>query len=122
MSFAVSSPAMSIEELSWFVEDAIKRGLQGQPGVGRVDRYGGADREILDRARPDQARQLRDHGGTGQPAGERDQRQHGSGRAEIGDGEQAIRVLGDAAAADELAKTTIALPSGRFVNWAIWAR
>jgi multidrug efflux pump subunit AcrB len=46
MSFAVSSPAMSIEELSWFVEDVVKRGLQGQPGVGRVDRYGGADREI----------------------------------------------------------------------------
>ena len=46
MTFAVSSPNMSIEELSWFVDDKITRSLQGRPGVGRVDRYGGADREI----------------------------------------------------------------------------
>lgn len=53
-TFAVSSPAMDLEELSWFVEDTIKRALQGKPGIGRVDRYGGADREIrieLDPAR-----------------------------------------------------------------------
>jgi multidrug efflux pump subunit AcrB len=46
----------------------------------------------------------------------------GAGRAEIGTGEQAIRVLGDRASAEELAATTIALPSGRFVRLAIWAR
>ncbi len=45
-SFAVSSPNMNLAELSWFVDDTIKRALQGQPGIGRVDRYGGADREV----------------------------------------------------------------------------
>ena len=43
-SFAVSSPNMNLAELSWFVDDTVKRALQGQPGIGRVDRYGGADR------------------------------------------------------------------------------
>ena len=44
-TFAVSSPNMTLEELSWFVDDTIKRSLQGQSGIGKVDRYGGADRE-----------------------------------------------------------------------------
>lgn len=116
MTFAVSSPAMSIEELSWFVEDVVKRGLQGKQGVGRVDRYGGADREIrivLDPLRLDS------FGITAAQVSQQVRATNaniGSGRAEIGSGEQAIRVLGDAAAADELASTTISLPSGRFVR------
>jgi multidrug efflux pump subunit AcrB len=116
MTFAVASPAMSIEELSWFVEDVVKRSLQGQRGVGRVDRYGGADREIrivLDPLRLDS------FGITAAQVSQQVRATNaniGSGRAEIGAGEQAIRVLGDAAAADELAATTIALPSGRFVR------
>ena len=56
-TFAVSSPNMTLEELSWFVDDTIKRALQGQPGVGRVDRYGGADREIRVELDSGQARQ-----------------------------------------------------------------
>ncbi len=32
MTFAVSSPDMTLEELSWFVDDTIKRALQGQSG------------------------------------------------------------------------------------------
>ncbi len=116
MTFAVSSPEKTIEELSWFVEDVVKRRLQGKAGVGRIDRYGGADREIrvvLDPLKLDSfgitaaqvSQQLRATNAN-----------LGSGRSEIGSSEQAIRVLGDAAAAGELAATTIALPSGRFVR------
>ena len=116
MSFAVASPEMNMEELSWFVEDTVKRALQGLPGVGRVDRYGGADREILVVLDP---LKLDSFGITAAQVSQQVSATNaniGSGRAKIGDGEQAIRVLGDAAAADELAATTIALPSGRFVK------
>src|SRR4029450_7677847 len=41
----VSAPAMTIEELSWFVDDTVIRKLQGLKGVARVDRYGGVTRE-----------------------------------------------------------------------------
>jgi multidrug efflux pump subunit AcrB len=115
-TFAVASPAMSIEELSWFVEDVVVRSLQGQSGVGRVDRYGGADREIRIVLDP---LKLDSFGITAAQVSQQVRATNaniGSGRAEIGAGEQAIRVLGDAAAADELARTTIALPSGRFVK------
>ncbi len=116
MTFAVASGDMSIEELSWFVDDTITRALQGKPGIGRIDRYGGADREIrveLDPVRLDSfgvtaatvSAQLRETNAD-----------LGAGRSEIGGQEQAIRTLGDAASADSLAETTVALPSGRFVR------
>ncbi|TAG26873.1 MAG: efflux RND transporter permease subunit, partial [Rhodobacterales bacterium] len=46
MTFAVRAPDMTMEEISWFVDDTITRALQGKPGIGRVTRIGGADREI----------------------------------------------------------------------------
>ena len=115
-TFAVSSPDMSLEELSWFVDDTIKRALQGQKGIGRVDRYGGSDREIRIELNPDKLsalgitasdvnRQLR---GTNADAG--------SGRGQIAGSEQAIRTLGDARDVARLADTTIALSGGRFVK------
>ncbi len=116
MTFAVSSPNMTIEELSWFVDDQITRGLQGKQGIGRIDRYGGADREILvelDTMRLDSF---------GITAGAVSQQLRatnaniGAGRSELGGAEQAIRTLGDASTAADLANTTIALPSGRFVK------
>jgi hydrophobe/amphiphile efflux-1 (HAE1) family protein len=116
MTFAVTSPDMSIEELSWFVDDTVTRALQGRPGVGRVDRYGGAEREI--RVELDPVR-LDSFGiGAGTVSGQLSQTNAnlGSGRGEVGGQEQAIRTLGDAASAESLAQTTIALPSGRFVR------
>ncbi|MGF9694301.1 efflux RND transporter permease subunit [Rhizobium sp. 0TCS1.26] len=46
VTYAVSSADMSMPELSWFVDDVVTRDLQGLSGVGRVERIGGADREI----------------------------------------------------------------------------
>ena len=116
MTFAVSAPSMSIEELSWFVDDKITRSLQGRPGVGRVDRYGGADREIRVELDPVM---LDSFGITAQAVSGQlsaTNTNQGAGRSEIGTGEQAIRTLGDAATVEGLASTTIALPSGRYVR------
>lgn len=116
MTFAVSAPNLSIEEISWFVDDTITRSLQGKPGVGRVDRYGGADREI--RIELDPVR-LDSHGITAQAVSAQLSATNtnlGSGRSELGAGEQAIRTLGDAGTVDDLAATTIALPSGQHVR------
>ncbi|MCU0907791.1 MAG: efflux RND transporter permease subunit [Rhodobacteraceae bacterium] len=116
MTFAVSAPDKTMEELSWFVEDQITRRLQGQPGVGRVSRFGGADREV--RVTLDPAR-LDSFGITAAQVSQQLRATNvnlGSGRAEVGAGEQAIRILGDAQGAEQLASTTIALPSGRFVR------
>ncbi len=116
MTFAVSSPGMSIEELSWFVDDTVKRALQGQAGIGRIDRYGGADREI--RVELDTAK-LNSFGITAAQVSQQlraTNTDQGAGRSEIGSGEQAIRILGDASTAANLAGTSIALGGGRFVK------
>ncbi len=116
MTFAVSAPSMSLEELSYFVDDTVTSALQGRPGVGRVDRYGGAEREIrveLDPARLDAfgvtaaavSQQLRAYN-----------TDLGAGRAEVGSGEQAIRLLGDQGDAQSLAAMPIFLPSGTYVR------
>jgi hydrophobe/amphiphile efflux-1 (HAE1) family protein len=116
LTYAVTAPAKSFEELSWFVDDTVKRALQGRAGVGRVDRYGGADREVrieLDSAKLDSF---------GITAGSVSQQLRatnanlGSGRSEVGAGEQAIRTIGDAQTVIGLANTTLSLPSGRFVK------
>ncbi|NNU51257.1 efflux RND transporter permease subunit [Rhizobium sp. WYCCWR 11279] len=115
-TFAVSSPAMSLEELSWFVDDTIKRSLQGQAGIGRVDRYGGAEREVRIELTPDK---LNAYGITAASVNEQLRGTNidlGSGRGQVAGSEQAIRVLGDARNVAELADTTIALPNGRFVK------
>ncbi|MGK9051907.1 efflux RND transporter permease subunit [Neorhizobium petrolearium] len=115
-TFAVSSPDMTLEEISWFVDDTVKRALQGQPGIGRIDRYGGSDREIRVSLNPakldaygitaaDVNRQLR---GTNVDLG--------SGRGQVAGNEQTIRTLGDARNVQQLADTTITLPNGRFVK------
>lgn len=115
-TFAVSSPDMSLEELSWFVDDSIKRALQGQAGIGRVDRYGGAEREVRIELTPGK---LDAYGITAASVNQQLRGTNvdlGSGRGQVAGSEQAIRVLGDARNVAELADTTIALPSGRFVK------
>ena len=118
MSFGVSAPDMSIEEVSWFVDDTITRSLQGRPGIGRVDRYGGAEREIRIELDPIK---LDSYGITALAVSQQLSATNanlGSGRSELGSGEQAIRTLGDAGTVADLATMTIATPSGRFVRLA----
>jgi len=115
-TFAVSSPNMTLEELSWFVDDTIKRALQGQPGVGKIDRYGGADREVRVSLNPSK---LDAYGITAAEVNNQLRGTNidlGSGRGQVGGNEQTIRTLGDARNVAEFSNTTIALPNGNFVK------
>ncbi|RRH76922.1 efflux RND transporter permease subunit [Falsigemmobacter faecalis] len=115
-TFAVSAPAMTIEELSWFVDDTIKRALQGKPGIGRIDRYGGANREIRIELDP---LLLDSWGVTAQAVSQQLRATNsniGSGRAELAGSEQAIRTIGNAATVRDLSETMIAVGGGRHVR------
>lgn len=117
-TFAVSSPNMTLEELSWFVDDKVKRALQGQPGIGKIDRFGGADREVRIDLNPDK---LDSFGITAADVNRQVRSMNadaGSGRGQIAGAEQAIRTLGDARSVEKLTNTMIALPNGRFVHLA----
>lgn len=116
MTFSVTAPDMTMEEISWFVDDTVTRALQGRPGIGRVTRIGGADREI--RVELDPVK-LDSYGVTAQAISAQIAATNtnlGGGKLQLGDGEQAIRTLGDSGTVEALSQTTIALPSGRFVK------
>ena len=116
MTFAVHAPDLTMEEISWFVDDVVTRALQGRPGIGRVTRVGGADREI--RVELDPVK-LDSYGVTAQQISAQiavTNTNLGSGKMQLGSGEQVIRTLGDSGTVESLAATTIALPSGRHVR------
>ncbi|MCG5237064.1 efflux RND transporter permease subunit [Xanthobacter oligotrophicus] len=116
VTYAVSSPNMTTEELSWFVDDTIARALQGVRGVAQVKRQGGVDREIRIALDPDRLMAL------GITAAEVSRQLRATnldvsgGRGEVGTQEQSIRTLAGATTMEGLAETRIVLSNGRFVR------
>ena len=116
LTFAASAPGWTLEQLSWHVDDVIKRQLQGLKGVGRVERYGGVDREIRVLLDPDRLLAL---GVTAADVNAQVRATNvdlGGGRGEVGGQEQAIRTLAGARRVEDLAETKIVLPGGREIR------
>ncbi|MCL6698426.1 efflux RND transporter permease subunit [Sphingomonas sp. NSE70-1] len=116
--YAVAAPDMTIEQLSWFVDDAVAKRLLAINGMAQVQRNGGVDREIrviLDPAR------MQSLGVTASQVNSALRQLNvnaAGGRAEIAGSRQSVRVLGNAVNAYELSQTQIQLPGGRTVQLA----
>ncbi len=112
VTYAAISPGKTPEQLSYFVDDVVKRALQGVRNVAQVERIGGVEREILVSLDPDRLQ------AAGLTAVDVSHRLRGTnvdlagGRAEIGKNDQAIRTLAGAKTLNELAGTMISLPTG----------
>ena len=109
---------MSLEDLSWYVDNTVSRRLLSVPGVASVTRTGGVDRTIrviLDPAA------LQAQGITAAQVNSQLRQSNlnaAGGRAEIAGSEQSVRVLGNAHDAYALSQTQISLPGGRMVRLA----
>ena len=107
---------MSLEQLSWYIDNTVAKHLLAVPGIAAVTRGGGVDREIrviLDPAA------LQAQGITAAEVNQQLRQSNlnaGGGRAEVAGSEQNVRVLGNASDAYQLSQTEIALPGGRFVK------
>jgi multidrug efflux pump subunit AcrB len=112
----VSSTELTPEQLSWFVDNTIGKRLLALPGVAQVSRTGGYAREIRIELDPGRMQAL------GTTAVEVNQQIRtlnldvAGGRAQLGGGEQAIRVLGSARSAAALGDTQIRLQGGKPVR------
>ncbi|WP_420963156.1 efflux RND transporter permease subunit [Brucella sp. IR073] len=109
VTYAVSNPNMTVPELSWYVDDVVARHLQGLPGVGRIERVGGADREI--RVEIDPAR-LQALSLTANVINEnlvQTQVENSGGRSGLGGREQALTTVAAAKTVAELADQRLAL-------------
>jgi HAE1 family hydrophobic/amphiphilic exporter-1 len=115
-TFAAAAPGLTLEQLSWYVDDVVVRQLQGLKGVGRVERIGGVKREIQVRLDPDRLMAL------GITAADVNRQLRATnvnlagGRGEIGGQEQAIRTLAGAVTVEGLSSTRIILPGDREVR------
>ncbi len=107
---------MTLEQLSWYVDDVVVKRLQGVPGAAAVSREGGVSREIrviLDPAK------LQSLGVTAAQVNNQLRQSNinaAGGRTEIAGAEQSVRVLGNARDAFNLGETNIALGGGRFIK------
>ena len=113
--YAVTTTDMTPEQLSWSIDNTIAKRLVGVKGISQVQRIGGFDREI--RVELDPAR-LQALGLTAVEVNEQLRQLNldaPGGRAQVGGGEQAIRVLGGAKSAEALGDTLI-IRSGRQIG------
>ncbi len=113
---AAETTDMSLEELSWYVDNNVAKRLLGVEGVAAVTREGGVDRQIrviLDPAA------LQAQGITAAQVNAQLRQTNlnaAGGRAEIAGSEQSVRVLGNASDAYQLSQTQIPVPGGRTVR------
>ncbi|WP_374525289.1 efflux RND transporter permease subunit [Sphingopyxis sp.] len=116
--FAVEASDMTLEQLSWFVDNTVAKELLSIPGMAKVSRSGGVDREIrviLDPAR------MQSYGLTASQVNQQLRQVNvnaAGGRTEIAGAEQAVRVLGNAANAFQLGETRISIGNGRTIRLA----
>lgn len=114
--YAVTTTNLTPEQLSWFIDNTVTKRLLAIPGVAQVSRSGGVDREIRVELDPGRLQAL---GLTAVEVNEQLRALNmdaAGGRAQVGGGEQAIRVLGGARTAGALGDTQIIISGGKFVR------
>ncbi|MBX9816013.1 MAG: efflux RND transporter permease subunit [Sphingomonas sp.] len=114
--FSAEGTDMTLEQLSWYVDDTVSKKLRSLGGIAAVTRTGGVSREIRVILDPLKLQSL------GLTAVQVNQQLRATnlnaagGRAEIAGSEQSVRVLANARSAGALADTEIALGGGRRIK------
>ncbi len=114
--FGVSANDMTIEQLSWFIDDTIAKTLLTVPGLAEVNRNGGVDREVLVILDPARMQSLGVTASQVNSVLRQLNVNAAGGRAEIAGARQSVRVLGNAGSAYELSQVQIPLGGGRVVK------
>jgi len=117
-SYAAIGTDMTVEELSWYIDNTVSKELLSVPGMAAVDRNGGVSREIRVILDP---LKLQAQGLTASQVNQQLRQVNlnaAGGRAEIAGSEQAVRVLGNAKSAYDLGQTQISVGGGRSIHLA----
>jgi len=116
MTYALVAPKLTDDEASWLVDREISRAMYGVPGVARVTRIGGVQRQVRVDLDPNALLAF------GVTAGDVSQQlaqiqvERAGGKAELDGALQTIRTLGTVANAQALRDYSISLPDGRSVR------
>lgn len=113
LTYAVSSRSMEEEALSWFIDDTVSRALLAVPGVAKVVRVGGVDREVRVEADPPAMAALGVTITELSRALARTETEASGGLSRLGGGEQAVHTIATVRQASEMAALPIPLADGR---------
>src|SRR3954462_6128384 len=114
--YSAEATDMTLEQLSWYVDNVVSRRLLGVSGMAAVNRGGGVSREIrviLDPAK------LQSYGVTAAQVNNQLRQTNinaAGGRAQIAGSEQAVRVIGNAQDAFRLGQQNISVGGGRTIR------
>ena len=115
-NYAVEGSDMTMEQLSWFVDDTISKRLLQVPGMAAAGRRGGVDREIRVTLDPARMQALGVTAAQVNSILRQTNLDAGGGQAEIAGARQSVRVLGNATSAFELGQRQVSLGGGRTVK------
>jgi hydrophobe/amphiphile efflux-1 (HAE1) family protein len=113
LSFAVESSAMSPAELSWFVDNTVKKAMFGIKGVGTVSRQGGVEREIRVDLTPGALSSYGVSAAMISAQLAQSQIERPGGRTQYAGAEQTVRAIGTADSVSALEDFQISTPDGR---------
>ncbi len=116
--FSVSADDMTMEQLSWFVDDTVSKRLLAIDGMAQVTRSGGVNREILVTLDPVRMETFDVTAPQVNLALRALNVNAAGGKAEIGGSRQSLRVLASASDAYTLSQTQISLAPGHVVKLA----
>ena len=120
--FAVSADDMTLEQLSWFIDDTVSKQLLAVDGMATIERSGGLNREIRVTLDPARMQSLGVTATQVNAALRVANVNAAGGKAEIAGSRQSVRVLGSAKDAYALSQTEIPLGGGRTIKLSDFAR
>ena len=115
---AVEGDDMTIEQLSWFIDDTVSKRLLAIDGMAEVGRFGGVDREIEVILDPAKMQALGVTASQINSVLRQSNLDAAGGLAEVGGTRQSLRVLGNDDSAFELSQRQIQLGGGRTIRLA----
>jgi multidrug efflux pump subunit AcrB len=116
--FAASADDMTMEQLSWYIDDTVAKRLLAIPGMAEVKRSGGVDREITVTLDP---QRMIAQGVTATQINNALRQVNlnaAGGKAEVAGSRQSVRVLGNAHTAFDLSQVEVGLAMGHTVRLA----
>ena len=116
LTYAVSAPRMTPDQLSWFVDREVTRAMYGIDGVAAMQRIGGIDRQVRVDLDP---QALEAYGITASEVSQQlaqTQVERPGGKAELGGAQQAIRTIATVGDAQQLRDFNLVLGNGRNVR------
>ncbi|MEM9501120.1 MAG: efflux RND transporter permease subunit [Pseudomonadota bacterium] len=116
--YAVQADDMTIEQLSWFVDDTVNKQLSNISGMAEVGRWGGVDREIEVILDPAKMQALGITASQVNNVLRQANIDAAGGLAEVGGTRQSLRVLGNNSSAYDLSQRQIQLGGGRTIRLA----